>query len=49
MFDSLLREIDEEQTEEARAEQVREVWHFIKPLNGVQPTWYLDGIQQLHQ
>jgi len=49
MFDCLLREIDGEQTEDGRAEQVREVWHFIKPLHGVKPTWYLDGIQQLDQ
>lgn len=49
MFDSVLREIDDAQTEEAQAQQVREVWHFIKPLNGLHPTWYLDGIQQLEQ
>lgn len=26
---------------------VEEVWHFIKPLASKQPTWFLDGIQQL--
>lgn len=42
MFDSFIRE-----DVNARAEQVREVWHFIKPKNSIQPKWYLDGIQQL--
>lgn len=42
MFDSMMRE-----DTNARAEQVREVWHFIKPKNAIQPKWYLDGIQQL--
>ena len=31
----------------AQAEQVREVWHFVKPKISVQPKWLLDGIQQL--
>jgi predicted lipid-binding transport protein (Tim44 family) len=26
--------------------QVREVWHFTRPRNARQPTWFLDGIQQ---
>jgi predicted lipid-binding transport protein (Tim44 family) len=26
---------------------VKEVWHFTRPLSSKQPTWYLDGIQQL--
>ena len=47
MFDALMREIDAERDETQRPEQIKEVWHFIKPVNGVQPTWYLDGIQQL--
>jgi len=47
MFDCLLREIDDRATQEQRPEQVREVWHFTRPVNGLQPTWYLDGIQQL--
>ncbi len=42
MFDSIMREAADAQTE-----QVREVWHFIKPKVSIQPKWYLDGIQQL--
>jgi predicted lipid-binding transport protein (Tim44 family) len=42
MFDCMMRE-----DTNARAEQVREVWHFIKPKNSIQPKWFLDGIQQL--
>jgi predicted lipid-binding transport protein (Tim44 family) len=41
LFDSLMRE------DEGETEQVREVWHFTKPVNSKQPKWYLDGIQQL--
>ncbi len=44
LFDSILRE-----EEDSQAEQIREVWHFIKPKNSIQPKWYLDGIQQLAQ
>jgi predicted lipid-binding transport protein (Tim44 family) len=42
LFDSIMREDND-----AQAGQVREVWHFIKPKNSIQPKWYLDGIQQL--
>lgn len=42
LFDTIMREEAHEQ-----AHQVREVWHFIKPKNSAQPTWFLDGIQQL--
>jgi predicted lipid-binding transport protein (Tim44 family) len=42
LFDSIMRE-----DVNAQAEQVREVWHFIKPKISIQPKWYLDGIQQL--
>lgn len=42
LFDSIMRE-----DAGAQAEQVREVWHFIKPKVSIQPKWYLDGIQQL--
>jgi predicted lipid-binding transport protein (Tim44 family) len=42
LFDVIMREDANAQTN-----QVREVWHFIKPKNSIQPTWYLDGIQQL--
>lgn len=41
LFDAIMREDD------GQAEQVREVWHFIKPKNSAQTRWYLDGIQQL--
>ncbi len=44
LFDSVIRE-----DSNAQAEQVREVWHFIKSKNSLQPKWYLDGIQQLEQ
>ncbi|MGR9043780.1 MAG: Tim44 domain-containing protein [Gammaproteobacteria bacterium] len=42
LFDTIMREDINEQ-----AHQVREVWHFNKPKNSLQPKWYLDGIQQL--
>lgn len=44
LFDTIIREEADEQ-----AEQVREVWHFIKSKNSLQSKWYLDGIQQLEQ
>jgi predicted lipid-binding transport protein (Tim44 family) len=42
LFDAIMREDIDAQTE-----QVREVWHFVKPKISVQPKWLLDGIQQL--
>ena len=42
LFDCIIRE-----DTEGRAEQVREVWHFIKSANSIDPTWHLDGIQQM--
>lgn len=42
LFDVIMRESPEE-----RPEQVREVWHFVRPRTSRQPTWLLDGIQQL--
>lgn len=42
LFDVMMRE-----DPAARPQQVREVWHFIRALNSRQPTWFLDGIQQL--
>ncbi len=42
LFDTIMREDISAQTE-----QVREVWHFVKPKISVQPKWLLDGIQQL--
>lgn len=41
LFDSILRE------DGGDTEQVREVWHFVKPVNSQQTKWFLDGIQQL--
>ncbi|MCK9605452.1 MAG: Tim44-like domain-containing protein [Methylomonas sp.] len=41
LFDCIMRE------DESDTEQVREVWHFIKPINSKQSKWFLDGIQQL--
>lgn len=42
LFDVMLRE-----TEGERPKQVREVWHFTRSKLSRQPTWFLDGIQQL--
>lgn len=42
LFDTIIRE-----DVNCQAEQMREVWHFIKAKNSLQPKWYLDGIQQL--
>lgn len=44
LFDVLMREAPEESPA-----QVREVWHFIRSRQSKQPTWFLDGIQQLEQ
>lgn len=43
LFDCLLRE------DEGPTDQVREVWHFTKPVNSQQAKWFLDGIQQLEE
>ena len=42
LFDVIIREDINTQTE-----QVKEIWHFVKPKNSIQPKWLLDGIQQL--
>ena len=42
MFDVMMRENAGD-----RPSQVREVWHFTRSRNSRQPTWFLDGIQQL--
>ncbi|MEO5702534.1 MAG: Tim44-like domain-containing protein [Gammaproteobacteria bacterium] len=47
MFDAIMREIDADRTADARPVQQREIWHFTRPTNSKQPTWYLDGIQQI--
>ena len=33
--------------EDGERVQVEEVWHFTRPSNSTQPTWFLDGIQQV--
>ncbi len=45
MFDAVLSENDAET--QGRATQVKELWHFIRSTHSTEPTWYLDGIQQL--
>lgn len=42
LFDAIMREDTQQQ-----AEQIREIWHFVKTRNSLQPGWQLDGIQQL--
>lgn len=42
LFDVLMREAPG-----TTPAQVREVWHFVRARNSRQPTWFLDGIQQL--
>lgn len=42
LFDTIMRE-----DINGQAEQIREVWHFVKPKISIQPKWLLDGIQQL--
>ena len=46
LFEAFLREVDETRGAEERGQMVREVWHFTRPANSRQPTWFLDGIQQ---
>ncbi|MBI2779666.1 MAG: Tim44 domain-containing protein [Gammaproteobacteria bacterium] len=47
LFDVLMREIDTDTTDDKHVTPVREIWHFTRPARSTQPTWYLDGIQQL--
>jgi predicted lipid-binding transport protein (Tim44 family) len=49
LFDAFLREVDADARTRDRGQQVREVWHFIRGLDATQPTWFLDGIQQLEE
>lgn len=44
LFDVLMRE-----TPADEPAPVREVWHFVRSRFSKQPTWFLDGIQQLEQ
>jgi predicted lipid-binding transport protein (Tim44 family) len=46
LFEAFLREVDDTRGPDERGELVREVWHFTRPANSRQPTWFLDGIQQ---
>ncbi|MCP3850044.1 MAG: Tim44 domain-containing protein [Gammaproteobacteria bacterium] len=45
LFDALLDESDD--SNQGRATQVKELWHFVRGRNSTEPTWYLDGLQQL--
>ncbi len=47
LFDAYLREVDVSTGPDERGRQVREVWHFVRPVDADEPTWYLDGIQQM--
>lgn len=54
LFDVLMREsrpagesLRLPESDDERPKQVREVWHFIRSKTSRQPTWFLDGIQQL--
>ena len=53
LFDALLDEADSDEDisgprdTQGRAAQVRELWHFVRKNNSAEPTWYLDGLQQL--
>jgi len=42
LFDAIMREDINGSTE-----QIKEIWHFVKPKASIQPKWLLDGIQQL--
>lgn len=42
LFDAIMRE-----DAAGQANQVREVWHFVKAKSGFNANWLLDGIQQL--
>jgi predicted lipid-binding transport protein (Tim44 family) len=42
LFDALIRE-----DVNAQANQVCEVWHFVKAKSGFHMVWLLDGIQQI--
>ena len=45
LFDALLDESDH--NTQGRATQVKELWHFVRGNDSSEPTWYLDGLQQL--
>jgi len=45
LFDVLMDEGSDNTS--GRVEQVRELWHFVRSNNSSEPTWFLDGLQQL--
>lgn len=45
LFDALLDESNH--NTQGRATQVKELWHFVRGNDSSEPTWYLDGLQQL--
>ncbi|MDH5378896.1 MAG: Tim44 domain-containing protein, partial [Gammaproteobacteria bacterium] len=47
MFTAQLREIDENSGVYPEPVHVEEIWHFVKPKKSINPTWFLDGIQQV--
>lgn len=49
LFNVNMREIDAFTGPDAEPHWVQEVWHFTKPKNALQPTWYVDGIQQVEE
>ncbi|TPW09382.1 MAG: Import inner membrane translocase subunit Tim44, partial [Halothiobacillaceae bacterium] len=36
-----------EMREDGAPAQVAEIWHFTRPTASTQPTWFVDGIQQV--
>lgn len=46
LFDALLSETDDN-GQQGRTTQIRELWHFVRGKQSSEPTWYLDGLQQL--
>ncbi|OQW74290.1 MAG: transporter [Proteobacteria bacterium ST_bin11] len=40
MFEAVISE------DGAKAAPIKEIWHFVKPINSKQTRWFLDGIQQ---
>jgi predicted lipid-binding transport protein (Tim44 family) len=47
LFNVNMREIDGSSGPDVEPHWVQEVWHFTRPKNALQPTWYVDGIQQV--
>ncbi len=51
LFEVVMREIDADMVSHGsdadHVEPVREIWHFTRPTRSSQPTWFLDGIQQI--